>query len=152
VDGSQEVSGASTKLVVLDYAQVFASPTNLEGEIATLAAGLNQRAQERGFASLLLSQVSSDVIRRGRDRYHSAGDVSGFCPGLGDTEWCRRVEKSSKAVWALVRPGGWRREMGEDVPDDHAELHVRKANFGPRGFVKLGWNGPACKFLNLEAP
>ncbi len=148
IDAAKAVAGAPLRLIIVDYLQIMAASRNLEDDIAKLATGLNVRSGQRRFASLLLSQVASDVIKRGRDRYAARNDVSGFTPGLGDTEWCKRAEKSTKAVWALVRPGRWRREMGEDVEDDHAELHVRKANFGPTGWVRLTWDGPSCRFGN----
>jgi replicative DNA helicase len=56
------------------------------------------------------------------------------------------MEKSTKAYWVLDRPGMWRREMGEDDPDTTAELHVKKQNFGPTGWVPLTWDGPNCRF------
>jgi replicative DNA helicase len=149
VDEETTVGGAPLKLVIIDYLQIMAAARQLEDDIARLATGLNARAGDRRIAALVLSQVASDVLRRGRDQYRDHREVTGFIPGLGDTEWCRRAEKSTKAVWALVRPGRWKREMGEDVPDDCAELWVRKANFGPMGWERLGWDGPACKFLNL---
>lgn len=150
VDDTEDVGGAPLKLVVVDYIQLMASSRTLEDDIARLATGLNVRSATRKFASLLLSQVASDVLKRGRERYLATKDVSGFTPGLGDTEWCRRAEKSTKAVLALVRPNRWRREMGEEVVDDCAELHVRKANFGPMGWVPLSWDGPRCRFSDKD--
>jgi replicative DNA helicase len=149
VDETQEVAGAALKLVVVDYLQLVASSRNLEDDVARLCTEMNTRAGARRFAVLLLSQVASDVIRRGRDHYRTTGEITGFCPGLGDTEWCRRAEKSVKAVWALFRPERWKREMGMETDDDKAELHVRKANFGPTGFVVLGWDGPRTRFYDL---
>lgn len=150
VDDTDTVGGAPLRLVVVDYIQILAASRALEDDIARLASAMNGRAGARKVAVLLLSQVASDVIRRGRDRYLTQKDTSGFIPGLGDTEWCRRAEKSTKAVWALVRPGRWLREMGEDAQDDYAELHVRKANFGPMGWERLAWNGPSCRFSDKE--
>ena len=149
VEATTTVGGKPLRLVVLDYLQIFGATNSLESDIAHLATELNARSGDRRLASLLLSQVANDVLKRGRERYQNGQDISGFTPGLGDTEWCKRAEKSTKAVWSLVRPGRWRREMGEDAEDDYAELHVKKANFGPTGWEKLGWNGPATRFSNL---
>ncbi len=148
VDATLDVGGAPLKLVVVDYIQIMAASRSLEDDIARLTVAMNARAGARRLATLLLSQVMSDVLKRGREGYRAKGDVMDFCPGLGDTEWCRRAEKSTKAVWALFRPGRWRREMGEDAEDTTAELHVRKANFGPQGWEALRWNGPHCRFEN----
>jgi replicative DNA helicase len=150
LDDTTTIGGAPLRLAVFDYAQVFGDAHNLESEIANLAKGLNERAKDRALASLLLSQVSNDLYRRGRDEYFRTKDVRGFVPGKGDTEWCKRAEKSTKALWSIFRPGAWRREMGEECEDDRAELHVKKASFGPTGFVELGWDGPRTRFYDLD--
>lgn len=148
VDGTQRVGDAPLALVILDYAQIFGDERNLEAEIAKLARGMQVRAGERQLATLILSQASNDVLRRGREQYQRDKSVRGFLPGKGDIEWCKRMEKSTKAYWVLDRPGLWRREMGEDDPDTTAELHVKKANFGPTGWVPLTWDGPNCRFAS----
>ena len=146
VDDTKTVGGAPLALVVLDYAQIFGDADNLEHEVAKLARGMQLRASDRYIATLILSQVSNDVLRRGREEYLRTREVKGFLPGKGDIEWCKRMEKSTKAYWVLDRPGMWRREMGEDDPDTTAELHVKKQNFGPTGWVPLVWDGPNCRF------
>jgi replicative DNA helicase len=150
VDDTADVGGAPLAFVVLDYAQIFGDSDNLEREIATLGRGMQERAGSRNIATLILSQASNDCLKRGRDEYFRSKDVKGFLPGKGDIEWCKRLEKSTKAYWVLDRPGLWRREMGEDDPDDTAELHVKKANFGPTGWVPLAWDGPKCRFSDKD--
>lgn len=150
VDRTQTVGDAPLALVILDYAQIFGDEGNLEGEIAKLARGMQIRAADRQLATLILSQASNDVLRRGREQYLRDKSVRGFLPGKGDIEWCKRMEKSTKAYWVLDRPGLWKREMGEDDPDTTAELHVKKANFGPTGWVRLNWDGPTCRFSSLS--
>ena len=150
VDGTQTVGSAPLALVILDYAQIFGDADNLEHEVAKLARGMQVRAADRRIATLILSQAANDVIKRGRDEYFRTREVRGFLPGKGDIEWCKRMEKSTKAYWVLDRPGLWKREMGEDDPDDYAELHVKKANFGPTGWVPLNWDGPHCRFSDKE--
>lgn len=149
LDETTTVGGAPLRLAIFDYAQIFGDEDNLEREIAKLAKGLNVRSGDRRLASLLLSQVANDVLKRGREEYLRTRDVRGFIPGKGDTEWCKRAEKSTKAVWSLFRPGAWRREMGEESDDNIAELHVKKANFGPTGYEVLGWDGQLCRFYDL---
>jgi replicative DNA helicase len=146
VDGTKTVGGAPLALIILDYAQIFGDADNLEHEIAKLSRGMQLRAADRAIASLILSQASNAVLQRGRDEYNRTKDVKGFLPGKGDIEWCKRMEKSTKAYWVLDRPGLWRREMGEDDPDTTAQLHVKKSNFGPTGWVPLEWDGPNCRF------
>ena len=149
IDGVTTIGGAPLGAVYIDYAQVLASSKSLEDDIATLGKGLHARSRERGFAVMVGSQVTTDVLRRGREAWLQRHDISQIRPSLGDTEWCRRLEKLSKAAWSLVRPGRWQREFGSDAEDDYAELHVIKANFGPMGWVRLGWEGPSCRFLNV---
>jgi DnaB helicase-like protein len=148
VDDTQSVGGAPVGEVLLDYVQVLGESDELESDIARLGKGLHARSRQRGFATMVGSQVVTEVVRRGRDAWYSKRDISQCRPGPGDTEWCRRLEKLSKAIWSLFRPGRWQREYGEDVPDDTAELHVIKANFGPLGWISLGWDGPTCRFMN----
>lgn len=146
---TKSVGGAPLLLGVFDYAQIFGESSNLESEIAKLSTKLNQQSGNRSIASVLLSQVANEVMKRGRDRWNSQHDINGFVPTFGDTEWCRRAEKSCKAIWSLIRPGRWLREVGEDAEDNTAELHVKKANFGPTGYETIGWDGPQCRFYNL---
>lgn len=150
VDGIDTVGGAPLRLVVIDYLQLLGSSKNLEDDLARLVKGLHARSRERKFASVVTSQVATDVIRRGRERWFERKDISGIVPGPGDTEWSRRAEKACKAHWAVVRPGRWRRLFGDETAaDDTAELHVVKQNFGPTGWVELGWDAPTARFTNL---
>lgn len=146
VDSVEAVGCAQVNEVLLDYAQIFSEARNLEDDVARLGKALNQRAAGRRMATVVASQVSNDVLKRGRERWEAQHDISGIRPSIGDTEWCKRLEKSTKQVWSLYRPGRWMREYGEDVPDDHAELHVIKANFGGMGWTRLNWDGPSCRF------
>lgn len=150
IDETKDVGGVPLTEVVLDYAQVFGGEGNLEQDLARLGRGVQERAAARNLAALILSQASNDVIRRGREQYLRTKEVRGFVPGKGDIEWCKRMEKSTKAYLVLDRPGMWRREMGEDDPDNTAELHVKKSNFGPTGWVQLGWDGPRCRFYSKD--
>lgn len=150
VDETREVGGVPLSLVILDYAQIFGDERNLESEIAKLGRGMQVRSADRRIATLILSQASNDVLRRGREQYLRDKSVRGFVPGKGDIEWCKRLEKSVKDYWVLDRPGLWRREMGEDDPDTTAEFHVKKANFGPTGWVPIGWDGPNCRFNSMR--
>lgn len=150
VDDTKTINGKPLVLTVFDYVQIFGDADNLEAQVATLSRGMAVRAVARNLANLLLSQASNSVITRGREEYQRTKKVNGFVPGKGDIEWCKRMEKSVKAYWVLDRPGMWQREMGEDALDNTAELHVKKANFGPTGWVPLGWDGEACRFKSLR--
>jgi replicative DNA helicase len=151
VDETDTVGGAPLREVVLDYVQIFGEANNLEAEVARLALGMQTRSKERRLAVLLGSQVSNDVVKRGRERFMQTHDISSMRPSIGDTEWCKRLEKTVKAVWAMYRPNRWRKEFGESVVDDYAELHVIKQNFGSMGWIPLAWDGPTTRFSDGEA-
>ena len=146
VDETTTVGAAPLRAIYLDYVQIFGDPNNLEAEIARLGLGLQGRARERKFAIGLASQVSNDVVKRGRERFTATGQIDSMRPSIGDTEWCKRLEKMVKAVWAMYRPGRWLAEFGREARDDHAELHVIKANFGPMGRIRLPWDGETTRF------
>lgn len=149
IDQTGKIGGADLRLVLLDYAQLFGESRNLEDDIARLGEELQPRTRERKFAVIVGSQVSNDALTRGRDAWFQKRDITQIRPSFGSTEWCRRLERLSKAIWSLVRPNRWLREWGEDLPDNVAELHVMKANFGSMGWVELGWDGPTTRFTNI---
>jgi replicative DNA helicase len=152
VDETTTIGGAPLKEVVLDYVQIFGDSNNLEAEIARLALEMRTRSHERRLAVLLGSQVSNDVVKRGRDKFQATHDISLMRPSIGDTEWCKRLEKTVKAVWAMYRPNRWRKEFGDPTAvDDYAEMHVIKQNFGGMGWIPLRWDGPTTRFSDGEA-
>lgn len=146
IDETGTIGGAPLQAVFVDYAQVLGSSKSLEDDIANFGKGVHERSRARGFAAMVSSQVSNDVIKRARDDFKRSHDIAWCRPSIGDTEWCKRLEKLSKAVWSLYRPGRWLREFGEEAEDNYAELHVIKANFGPMGWVRLNWDGPTNRF------
>ncbi len=153
IDETTTIGGAPLALVIIDYAQVLGQSRNLEDDISRLGESLHERARltdtnKRKLAIVIASQVSNEAQKDGRDHWYKQRDIGRMRPPLNSTEWCRALEKKCKAVWSLFRPGRWMREFGEDEPDDRAELHITKANFGPMGWAELGWDGPTCSFRN----
>lgn len=146
------VGGAPVGLIAVDYAQALAPEGGMEEVCASTAKALNQLAGNRNISTVFGSQVVTEVLRRGRQRWErSAGDVSGFIPSLGDAMWSRRLEQYAKAVLCPFRPNRWKRELGEDVPDNVMELHVPKMSFGPSGWVSLGWDGAHSRIFSRKA-
>lgn len=152
VDETTTIGGAPLREVILDYVQIFGDANNLEAEVARLGLEMQTRSKERRLAVLLGSQVANDVVKRGRDRYQATHDIGAMRPSIGDTEWCKRLEKTVKAVWSMFRPNRWAREFGDaNAIDDYAELHVIKQNFGSMGWIPLRWDGPTTRFSDGEA-
>lgn len=151
VDETTTIGGSPLREVVLDYVQIFGDANNLEAEVARLGLEMQTRSKERRLAVLLGSQVSNDVVKRGRERYMATHDIGSMRPSIGDTEWCKRLEKTVKAVWSMYRPGRWQKEFGDpNATDNHAELHIIKQNFGSMGWIPLRWDGPTTRFSDGE--
>jgi replicative DNA helicase len=151
VAATKRVGGSPLGLVAVDYAQAIASEGSMEETCASTARALNELAGARNVATVFGSQVVTEVLRRGRARWErEPGDVSGFLPSLGDAMWSRRLEQYAKAELVAFRPGRWKRELGQDARDDTLELHVPKANFGPSGWVSLGWDGPRARVFSRK--
>lgn len=151
VDETTTIGGVPLREVVLDYVQIFGDANNLESEVARLGLGMNTRSKERRLAVLLGSQVSNEVVKDGRERYRATHDISAMRPSIGHTEWCKRLEKTVKAVWSMYRPNRWAKEFGDpNAVDDYAELHVIKQNFGSMGWIPLKWDGPTTRFSDGE--
>jgi hypothetical protein len=155
VDETEEVGGAKVRLVVVDYAQGFAEESNLEAVIAQLAWDLNARMEARQMAAVLGSQVVTELLSRGKNRWERTlaqgrPDAGGFRPGKGDVMWSRRAEQRCKAAWYIFREGRWRREMGDKTAkDDRMEIKVGKANFGPEGTEVFEWVGKSATIRDL---
>lgn len=146
------IGGKPVGLVAVDYAQALAHEGGMEETCANTARALNVLATEREISTVFGSQVVTEVLRRGRARWdRQPGDVSGYLPGLGDAMWSRRMEQYAKAILVPFRPNRWRRELGEEAPDNIMELHVPKASFGPSGFVTLGWDGARSRIYSKRA-
>jgi replicative DNA helicase len=152
VDETTTIGGSPLREVVLDYVQIFGDANNLEAEVARLGLEMQTRSKERRLAVLLGSQVSNDVVKRGRERYQQTHDIGAMRPSIGDTEWCKRLEKTVKAVWSMFRPNRWAKEFGDaGAVDDVAELHVIKQNFGSMGWIPLKWDGPTTRFSDGDS-
>lgn len=153
IDSCHEVGGAPLRLVLFDYAQGMEDTA--EEKLAALGWALNARAADRALAAVLASQVTSEVIQRGRGRWERTlaqgrPDAGGFRPGKGDVAFSRRLEQRAKANIYVFREGRWRRDMGDRAAkDDRIELNWGKANFGPEGSEVFGWDGRSCTIYDL---
>lgn len=143
------VGKAPVGLIAVDYAQALATEGSMEETCGSTARTLNVLAVDRNISTVFGSQVTTDVLRRGRARWErSFGDVSGFLPSIGDAMWSRRMEQYAKAVLVPFRPNRWKKELGEEALDNVIELHVPKMSFGPPGWVSLGWDGAHSRIFS----
>jgi replicative DNA helicase len=146
-------------LVGLDYVQKLIEGNNPEQELALLGSQLGDLMKDEGSSALVASQVRSEAVTEAKNRFAQSKPpatrpanwkdlVAHFRPRMADAEYCRRLEKSAKAVWVYWRPGRWARDhAGWEVADDCAELHVIKSNFGATGHSELGWDGPTQRIF-----
>ena len=144
---------AGPLLVIVDYLQALIETSSPETELADFEKEMNGLAGKEGIAIIVASQIRSEALNEAKRRFWAAKppsttpsqwkDMIGYLrPQLGDTEYSRRVEKSSKCIWVWFRPGRWARDLaGWDVADDVGEIHVLKANFGPTGPSEVRWDG-----------
>lgn len=147
----------STPLWVgVDYLQNIAFDGSMEEGLAKLGIRLNQMAHESDLAVVAASQVRSEAVNDAKRRLASMKPptatpknwldfVEVYRPGLGDAEWCRRLEKAAKCVISTLREGYWARlpPLGWGVEDDRLSLQVLKNNFGrgTGGVQHLRWVG-----------
>lgn len=164
LEATTTVGGAPLRFAAVDYAQGFVEDDRgMERTCSRLCMGLREWSKRRRAASALGSQVRSEVLDRGRQRWERSliaaerdprrrPDVSGFRPGKGDAMWSKRLEQYSKAVWYVFRPGRWWKEMcagdparAAAVADDTVEIRVGKQNFGPEGWETFRWDGATTR-------
>lgn len=118
-----------TRVVVVDYVNLLKRPVgkamheHLNDEMQVFA----DAAKRDDMAYLVLSQLSRRVEQR-EDKV----------PILSDLRDSGGIEEKAKAVVMLYRPYVY----DEREPEHHIELHVRKNNQGPEGYVEATWHGP----------
>lgn len=155
----------STKLVLVDYAQVLSSERDeksVERVISGAVWALNEVAKNANIAVVLLSQVRTKVKERGRDtfdrwRYKNTGPITadaveGYRPLAGDGQWApAALGQEARAVLSWFRPGLWMKMHGADAKDDKAELLILKSNYGPSmETLSLQWHGPTTRITDLR--
>lgn len=156
----------STRLVVVDYAQVLTSEQDeksVERVITKVVWELNEVAKLANIAVVLLSQVRTKVKERGRevfDRWRNKTQgsinkdaVEGYRPLAGDGQWApNALGQKARAVLSWFRPKLWMKMHGADVKDDTAELLILKSNYGPSmETLTLLWHGPTTRITDPRA-
>lgn len=145
-DGGED-GGGETRLVLIDYAQMFdaeGDEKSTERVIARLAGRCNRLASERWCSVVLFSQVRREVVERGRKWFENARyeasrkgrplgveAVQGFRPMDGDLQWSTALGQRSKLVPFIFRPHRWARRLGlTQFQDNVMEWYVDKNNWG----------------------
>lgn len=151
------VRASDADLVQVDYAQAFPDgERGLERTISQFAWDLNVDAQERSRATIIYSQLTAEVERRGLRMYESSRrngevNVDGFRPfAASDLAWSTALGQRAKGLGFLFRPGRYRRRFGENARDDRMELIWPKKNFGAEGAVTVGFDGKTARLFNLD--
>jgi replicative DNA helicase len=139
--------GGETRLVLLDYAQMFdaeGDERSTERVIARLADRCNRLAGDRWCSVVLFSQITRACVERGRKWFEAASfearrtgrplgleAVQGFRPGEGDLQWSSALGHKSKLVPYIFRPGKWARRLGlTQFKDDTMEVYMDKNTLG----------------------
>jgi len=167
VEGIKARWTPTTRLVVVDYAQVLSSETDetsVERVITKVVWELNELAKERNASIVLLSQVRTQVKERGRRVFDSwrqrnpsgaiaIESVEGYRPLAGDGQWApNALGQKARAVLSWFRPRSWMKMHGADVKDDLAQLLLLKSNYGPAmETLSLHWHGPTTRISDPKA-
>lgn len=155
----EDLESSDARFAAVDYAQGLSEDDKgMERMVSKLCMGLGKWAKRTRSASALGSQVASEVLQRGRNRWERSlqtgrtPDVSGFRPGKGDAMWSKRLEQYSKAVHFVWRKGRWWKEMcagdsarAAQCPDNTIEVRVGKQSYGPEGWETFGWDGATTR-------
>lgn len=151
------ISESGADLVILDYAQAIPEgDRGLERAIADLAWDLSADAQAHNRATIVFSQLRSEVEYRGMRileasrRRGGALDISGFRPcGVGDLAWSQALGQRAKGLGFIFRPGRYRKRFGEQDPDDRLEILWPKKNFSSEGSIIVGFDAPRSRIYDL---
>jgi replicative DNA helicase len=153
----------STRLVLVDYAQVLTSEQDeksVERVITKVVWDLNEIAKAANIAVVLLSQVRTRVKERGRETYDrwrnknqgapTEEAVEGYRPLSGDGQWAPgALGQKARAVLSWFRPRLWLRMHGADVDDNVGQLLILKSNYGPSmDTLTLTWHGPTTRITD----
>lgn len=126
-------------LVVVDYIQNMAlrDPSDRNGSVGHITAGLKAMAKTLGVPVLALSQLNRAVETRNNKR-----------PTLADLRDSGSVEQDADIVAFLYRGGYYESPRKTSGP---AELDVAKNRNGDTGVAHLEWCGPRTRFSDPEA-
>lgn len=153
------IQDSDADLIQVDYAQAFPEgEKGLERTIAQFAWDLNVDAQANHRATVIYSQLTSEVEKRGVRMAEAAtrrgaeeAFIDGFRPfGSSDLAWSSALGQRAKGLGFLFRPGRYRKRLGEADKDDRMELIWPKKNFGSEGTVIVGFDGRTAKLFDLK--
>jgi replicative DNA helicase len=136
--------------VVVDYIQLVKPDNRYKGnrelEVAAIARGLKELAQEAKTAIVALSQLNRDIEKRSKDSLH---------PTLSDLRESGEIEQAANQVTFVVNP----KKFGLDTIELEGNqvntealglLFIEKQRGRPNNIVQLRFNAPCTRFENLE--
>lgn len=122
-------------LVIIDYLQLMetgsGSIENRQQEVSQMTRRLKIYAKDLGVPILLLSQMSRQVEKRPSHE-----------PMLSDLRESGAIEQDADIVMFLHNPSLYT----EGLPKDRVNLIIEKHRSGPKGTIKLDWNGETSTF------
>lgn len=132
-------------LIVIDYLQLIEgnSRENRQQEVSEISRNLKKLAKELRVPVIALSQLSRGVEQRQDKR-----------PVLSDIRESGSIEQDADIVGFLYREDYYRKEEGEDTPQQEAsnniiEVIIEKNRSGPRGTVELIFTKEYNKFTSI---
>ena len=133
--------GFDRRLVVVDYAGLVdyesaRRSSNREQDVSHISRSLKAVQREIGASLLCLSQLNRDLEKRGNKR-----------PMLSDLRESGSLEQDADVIAFIYRD-----EVYNDASADKgtAEIIVAKQRNGPIGTVRLGWDAPRTRFVELS--
>jgi hypothetical protein len=156
-----------TGLISIDYAQAFPAEQDeksVERVIAKLAWRCNQLAKAKNVGCTLYSQVTKEVLTRGKRQFDNwtftnkrepgptdYAAVEGYRPLTGDMQWSSALGQRCKQSIMVFRPGNWLRTHGIDAKDDFIDVVADKGNYSPAKQIKrLGFHGPTARLYERK--
>jgi replicative DNA helicase len=136
--------------VIVDYIQLVKPDNRYKGnrelEVAAIARGLKELAQDAKTAIIALSQLNRDIEKRSKDSLH---------PTLSDLRESGEIEQAANQVTFVVNPQKFGLKTieleGKQVDTESLGLlFIEKQRGRPNGVVQLRFNAPCTRFENLE--
>ncbi len=138
--GTQLKSREGLDLIIVDYLQLMhGAGESRERQVAEMSAGLKAIAKILNVPVLALSQLNRSLESRPDKR-----------PRLADLRDSGSIEQDADVVMFLYRDEVYKQPGGNNPASGKAELNIAKHRNGRTGVVKLGFEGHAYRFSDIQ--